>query len=265
MNDTSLRNEQNRDSYLARLRARLSYANVAATLALFFALTGTATAAVVLPRDSVGAEQIQADAVRSPEIQADAVRSSEILDESIALADLAPGARSALDAPRVRVDDPEDFLRSVPHCFDLRDCSNLMAVHLPAGRWLVQAKLAVLDEFPNLGTVCGLVQTDTTIIDEAPYIGSGLEEYQTSEQVGLTAVLTTAAEAESTTVAVRCQESDSDVQMYWDSGKLTAVEVKAEAQTDESSATSRPPRSGDRGGDAQHADQVLARVERSAA
>jgi hypothetical protein len=45
---------QQRESRLARLSARLSYANVAATLALFLALTGTATAAVTCARDSVG-------------------------------------------------------------------------------------------------------------------------------------------------------------------------------------------------------------------
>ena len=114
------RNQQHRESHLARRPARLSYANVAATLALFLALTGTATAAVLLPRDSVGAEQIQADAVRSSEIQADAVRSSEILDESIVLTDLTPGARTALDAPRLRVD--EDLRASCDLCRNARTC-----------------------------------------------------------------------------------------------------------------------------------------------
>ena len=107
------RNQQHRKSHLVRRPARLSYANVAATLALFFALTGTAAAAVTLARDSVGAEHIQADAVGSSEIQADAVRSQEIRDESIALADLTPGARTSLDAPRVRFDERRTGLNSV--------------------------------------------------------------------------------------------------------------------------------------------------------
>jgi hypothetical protein len=220
-------------------RARLSYSNVAATLALFFALTGTATAAVTLARDSVGAEHIQADAVGASEIQADAVRSPEILDGSIVLADLAPGARTALDAPRVRVDGVDGDLRSVSQCFNLEDCSNLLAIHLPAGRWLVQAKLAVLGNFAPLGNSCGLVQSDTTIIDEAPNIGDGQTyigddnvDVQTSEQVALAAVVTTAPEVESTTVALRCAEYVEDERLYWRSGKLTAIEVKDEAQTD---------------------------------
>ena len=216
------RDQQHRESPLARRPARLSYANVAATLALFLALTGTATAAVTLARDSVGAEHIQADAVRS----------SEILDESIVLADLAPGARTALDAPRVRVDDGGEYSGSVSQCLNLLDCSNLLAIHLPAGRWLVQAKLAVLGFFPPLGSKCGLVQSDTTVIDEAPYIGAGVEEYQTSEQIALTAVVTTAPDVDSTTIAVRCTEPVETVYVYWDSGKLTAIEVKDETQTD---------------------------------
>jgi hypothetical protein len=225
------RNQEHRGRPIRR-PARLSYANVAATLALFFALTGTAAAAVTLARDSVGAEHIQADAVGSSEIQADSVRSQEIRDESIVLADLTPGARASLDAPRIRFDqNDEDRLQSVSECFNLLYCSNLLAVHLPAGRWLVQAKLAVLGDFVPLGNECGLVQSDTTVIDAAPFIGSGLEDYQTSEQVALIAVVTTAPDVDSTTVAVRCEEYVGQV-VYWEWGKLTAIEVKDEVQTD---------------------------------
>ena len=44
------------------------------------------------------------------------------------------------------------------------------------------------------------------------------------------AVVTTAPGVDSTTVAVRCEEATLDYPMYWDSGKLTALEVKGEAQ-----------------------------------
>ena len=226
-------NEEHRESHLVRRPARLSYANVAATLALFFALTGTAAAAVTLARDSVGAEHIQADAVGSSEIQTDAVRSQEIRDESIVLDDLTPGARTALDAPRIRVDqDDEDRLQSVSECFNLLYCSNLLAIHLPAGRWLVQAKLTVIGDFAPLGNTCGLVQSDTTVIDQASNIGEDLEDYQTSEQVALIAVVTTAPDVDSTTVALRCDEYEQAQTVYWKWGKLTAIEVKDETQTD---------------------------------
>jgi hypothetical protein len=227
------RNQQHRRSRLARRPARLSYANVAATLALFFALTGTAAAAVTLARDSVGAEHIQADAVGSSEIQADSVRSQEIRDESIVLDDLTLGARTSLDAPRIRVDqNNEDRLQHVPECFNLLYCTNLLAIHLPAGRWLVQAKVTVIGDFAPNGNRCGLVQSDTTVIDQASAIGEDLEDYQTSEQVALIAVVTTAPDVDSTTVALRCEEYDQDQTVYWKWGKLTAIEVKDEAQTD---------------------------------
>ena len=220
------RHPQQRESRLSRLIGRLSYANVAATLALFLALSGTATAALVLPRDSVGAEQIQADAVRSPEIQTDAVRSSEILDESIVLADLAPGARTALDAPRVRVDENED-IGNVPTCDSLRSCPNLLAVHLPAGRWLVYAKFEVIGNLASAGNTCGLVQDDLTV-DQADTTSNG---QGSSEQVSLTAVVTTPSEAASTTVAVRCVGPPAFAPSARH-GKLTALEVRDEAQTD---------------------------------
>ena len=90
----------------ARLRSRVSYANITASLALFVALGGTAAAAVTLPRDSVGSPQIRTGAVRAPEIAKNAVRSraiaedavgsSEIEDNAIRLADISRGARSSL-------------------------------------------------------------------------------------------------------------------------------------------------------------------------
>ncbi len=69
-----------------RMRARLSYANVMATIAVFIALGGTGYAAATLPRNSVGAEQIRTGAVRS----------SEIKDHSIRTGDMAQSARDAL-------------------------------------------------------------------------------------------------------------------------------------------------------------------------
>jgi hypothetical protein len=49
--------------WLQRIGARLSYANVVATLALFVALGGVSYAALTLPRDSVGSPQLRNGAV----------------------------------------------------------------------------------------------------------------------------------------------------------------------------------------------------------
>jgi hypothetical protein len=52
---------------LAKLRLRLTYANVMATVAVFIALGGTGYAAITLPKNSVRAKQIAPRAVQSSE------------------------------------------------------------------------------------------------------------------------------------------------------------------------------------------------------
>ena len=52
---------------LAKLRSRLTYANVMATAAVFVALGGTGYAAITLPKNSVRAKQIAPRAVQSSE------------------------------------------------------------------------------------------------------------------------------------------------------------------------------------------------------
>ena len=63
---------------IARLRDRLSYANVTATLALFIALGGSSYAAIALPRNSVGAKQIRTSAVGSNKIRNGTIKTKDI-------------------------------------------------------------------------------------------------------------------------------------------------------------------------------------------
>jgi hypothetical protein len=78
---------------MRRIKDRLTYANVTATLALFVALGGSSYAAVTLPRNSA---QLKTNSVGTTEIKRKAVRSSEISDRSIRLRDISKSARSAL-------------------------------------------------------------------------------------------------------------------------------------------------------------------------
>ena len=207
-----------------QIRARLSYANVIASLALFVALGGTATAALTLPRDSVGAVQIRAGAVRSAEIEADAVASSDIRDESITVGDLTPGARSSLDAPRVRV-ATADGLRFPVCSFSLLDCADLASIRVPAGRWLVQAKFSI-GGFFGIADQCGLVRGDETVLDIAVDLGHPVSTANhASEYVALMAVMSTAPDAASTAVAVRCSRFE-DEDLFVSHVVLTAVEVR---------------------------------------
>jgi hypothetical protein len=79
-----------------RIRSNLSYANVVASIALFVAVGGTGYAAITLPRDSVGSEQIRARAVGAPELRSRAVNSRVIRNRSIRLVDVAVGTRESL-------------------------------------------------------------------------------------------------------------------------------------------------------------------------
>lgn len=81
---------------LARVRPRLTYANVIATLALFIALGGSSYAALTLPRNSVGSSQIRSNAVGSSELRSRSVSGSEIRNGSIRSTDIYSGTRRAL-------------------------------------------------------------------------------------------------------------------------------------------------------------------------
>ena len=73
---------------LSRFAARLTYANVVSTLALFMVLGGGAYAATTLPNNSVGTEQIVKDGVLKPDIGEDAVGTTEIKPEGVRSGDV---------------------------------------------------------------------------------------------------------------------------------------------------------------------------------
>ena len=177
------------------------YANITATLALFLALGGTATAAVTLGRGSVGAREIAKDAVRSPEIQ----------DETIRLNDLSKRARRGLEGPQgpVGPEGPagpagpagtsevrflEDDEAVVPNCSEAApfECPNVQSLLVTRGSWLVQAKFTASDA--QGFNRCALVAADTTTIDDATSLAGN---------VVLTDALTV---TEPTRVALRCTE-----------------------------------------------------------
>ena len=226
------------------IRDRLSYANVTASLALFVALGGTATAAITLPRDSVGPRQIQADAVRSPElakdavrspeIRAEAVRSVELADGGIRLEDLADGARNALQGAagpagpqgpagpsgtsQVRI--TEDDAIPVPSCdeFSARNCSSLASLTPGLSDTLVHAKFSLSGSF-GLRTSCALTQglLEQTTLDTADQLGLNVDFG--NEQVSLTGIAGPIG-----FVSVRCTEEDGSALTVNDL-KLTALAV----------------------------------------
>lgn len=76
----------------SRLRPKLSYANVVATLALFVALGGAATAATSLPRNSVGPKQLRNGAVTAQDLRKNAVRKNKIARKAVTVGKIGPQA-----------------------------------------------------------------------------------------------------------------------------------------------------------------------------
>jgi hypothetical protein len=78
---------------LERIRTKLTYANVMATIAVFMVLTGIGFAvAASLPKKSVGPKQLRNGAVGSKKIQKNAVNSSKIKQGAVGRSELANGA-----------------------------------------------------------------------------------------------------------------------------------------------------------------------------
>jgi hypothetical protein len=76
---------------LHALRARATYANVMATLAVFIALGGAGYAAISLPKNSVKAKQIARNAIKRAEIARGGVASAEVRNRSLRALDFAVG------------------------------------------------------------------------------------------------------------------------------------------------------------------------------
>jgi hypothetical protein len=79
---------------LKRLRSKLTYANVMATIAIFFVLTGIGFAVAKLPKKSVGTKQLKNNAVTSKKIHKDAVNASKIKTGAVGRSEIASGAVS---------------------------------------------------------------------------------------------------------------------------------------------------------------------------
>jgi hypothetical protein len=75
-----------------KIRARLTFANVVACLALFVALGGASYAATALPKSSVGSKQLKNGAVTSTKLKAKAVTAAKLGPGAVGTAALADGA-----------------------------------------------------------------------------------------------------------------------------------------------------------------------------
>jgi hypothetical protein len=77
---------------MRRIRSKITYANVVATLALFIALGGVSYAAVKLPKNSVGEKQIKKNAVTDKKIKKSTITGDKIKNGTIKGADISLGS-----------------------------------------------------------------------------------------------------------------------------------------------------------------------------
>ncbi len=68
---------------LSRIRSRLTYSNVVASMALFIALGGVSYAAVTLPRNSVGTAQIKRNAVTGSKVKNSSLTGGDVKNSSL--------------------------------------------------------------------------------------------------------------------------------------------------------------------------------------
>ena len=81
---------------MQKIRARLTFANIVACMALFIALGGVGYAATKLPKNSVGTKQLKKNAVTGSKIKKNAVTSSKVKNHSLTGADINLGALGAV-------------------------------------------------------------------------------------------------------------------------------------------------------------------------
>jgi hypothetical protein len=70
------------------MRARLTYANVMATIAVFIALGGASYAAFKLPKNSVGSKQLKKSSLTLAKIKKNAVNGAKVKNHSLSGADI---------------------------------------------------------------------------------------------------------------------------------------------------------------------------------
>jgi hypothetical protein len=77
---------------LNRLRSKLTYANVVATVALFMVVTGIGFAVAAIPKKSVGKKQLKNGAVSGKKIRKNAVTAPKIKSGAVGRSEIASGA-----------------------------------------------------------------------------------------------------------------------------------------------------------------------------
>jgi hypothetical protein len=140
---------------VSKVTSRLTYANVMASIAVFIALGGVATAAFTLPKKSVGPKQLKANAVKTGKIADGAVTEPKIANGAVSAAKVQ-GGLSFYKNVVVREQVFPNQGTNVSDVADIHCASGEQAVGGGAGGTTVGTR-----HFPNL-------DVDTQVLADAP-------------------------------------------------------------------------------------------------
>jgi hypothetical protein len=144
---------------VSKVTSRLTYANVMASIAVFIALGGVATAAFTLPKKSVGPKQLKANAVKTGKIADGAVTEPKIANGAVSAAKVQ-GGLSFYKNVVVREQVFPNQGTNVSDVADIHCASGEQAVGGGAGGTTVGTR-----HFPNL-------DVDTQVLADAPIDGN---------------------------------------------------------------------------------------------
>ena len=132
------------------MRARLSYANVMATVAVFIALGGTSYAISKLPKNSVGTKQLKKNAVATSKIKNEAITVDKIKKEAITGEKVKAGS---LTGAQINA----STLGTVPHADSAKTAT--VANSLPPAEPWHKVGTAGEPNLPLVGTMWDLIVT----------------------------------------------------------------------------------------------------------
>jgi hypothetical protein len=217
---------------LPTLRARLTYANVISTIALFCALAGGAYAANLLPPKSVGTAQLKKNAVTSPKVKDGTLQKKDFKPGQLPAGQQGPrGEAGPRGAEGPRGEQGVAGQRGPSNAYydwsetqaGISSAGTLAAsLNLPAGNWVITGKV---NSFNN-----GVAATaDCALFAGPTQIDLALFELQASGEVNELPVTVHAAVRLATPAAVQliCHEQDAPgVGLLIDERRLTAIQVE---------------------------------------
>jgi hypothetical protein len=207
---------------------------VVACLALLVALGGTSVAAVsqLVPRNSVGTAQLRDNAVARVKVRNNAINSAKVQNRSLLAVDFANGQIPAGPAGPAGQQGPAGaqgpigpsnavFGQSGTDILAWTGAEQVVqSLALPAGRWVVHAKLLANNNgAANVNATCRVVAGTSTIDDGYPAITIGADDDR--EYLVYFGTLDAAAAA---TVEIRCTAAGSG---NWINRRIVATQVGA--------------------------------------